>query len=54
MDNLSHIERLLPELRAYARSICSLHSNAEDLVQDTVERALRAENRPTPIDELRP
>ncbi|MFY9239495.1 MAG: RNA polymerase sigma factor [Roseovarius sp.] len=54
MDSLSHIERLLPELRAYARSICNLHSNAEDLVQDAVERALRAENRPTPIDELRP
>ncbi|MBZ8119549.1 RNA polymerase sigma factor [Roseovarius sp. LXJ103] len=54
MDSLSHLEHLLPELRAYARAICTQQSNAEDLVQDAVERALRAANRPTLVDELRP
>lgn len=54
MNNLSHIERLLPELRAYAKSICSSDDNVEDLVHDSVERALRSQTRPELIDDMRP
>ena len=54
MNNLSPIEILLPELRAYAASICSSDDIAEDLVQDAIERALRSVNRPALISELRP
>lgn len=54
MASLTHIEILLPELRAYAVAICSSRDDAEDLVQDAIERALRAEGRPRVLDELRP
>lgn len=54
MDDFSHIARLLPELRAYAKSICSSADNAEDLVHDAVERALRSQNCPALLDEMRP
>ena len=54
MVPLSQIELLLPEFRAYATAISSSPEDAEDLVQDAVERALRADNKPTSIDELRP
>lgn len=54
MDTLSHIERLLPELRAYARSLCRRDENAQDLVQDAVERALRSASRPARLEEIRP
>lgn len=54
MASLTQIEILLPELRAYAVAICSSRDDAEDLVQDAIERALRAEGRPRVLDELRP
>lgn len=54
MTSLSEIEILLPELRAYAASICASHDDAKDLVQDAIERALKADNRPARLDELRP
>lgn len=54
MASLTQIEILLPELRAYAVAICSSRDDAEDLVQDAIERALRAESRPRVLDELRP
>ena len=53
MGFLSQIEVLLPELRAYAVSICASRTDAEDLVQDAVERALKADNRPGQLNELR-
>ncbi|MEO3415031.1 RNA polymerase sigma factor [Roseovarius sp. CAU 1744] len=54
MASLTQIETLLPELRAYAIAICASGEDAEDLVQDAIERALRAANRPTRLVELRP
>ncbi|MDS1138379.1 RNA polymerase sigma factor [Nitratireductor indicus] len=54
MTHLSQIELLLPELRAYARSICGYAESPEDLVQDAVERTLRHETRPERTEELRP
>ncbi|MEO1138096.1 MAG: RNA polymerase sigma factor [Pseudomonadota bacterium] len=54
MAALTHIETLLPELRAYAISICASRDNAEDLVHDAIERGLRADSRPARIEELRP
>jgi RNA polymerase sigma-70 factor, ECF subfamily len=54
MASLTQIELLLPELRAYSRSICRSVSDAEDLVQDAIERALRTDGRPTKLDQLRP
>ncbi|MEM6587379.1 MAG: sigma-70 family RNA polymerase sigma factor [Pseudomonadota bacterium] len=54
MASLTQIELLLPELRAYALTICLGHQqDAEDLVQDAIERALRAQNRPVKLVELR-
>lgn len=50
----SNLEKLLPELRAYAGSITSGSHEAEDLVHDSVERALRSDARPAPVSELRP
>ncbi|MEO1066492.1 MAG: sigma-70 family RNA polymerase sigma factor [Pseudomonadota bacterium] len=54
MASLTQIERLLPELRAYATAISSSSNDAEDLVQDAIERALRTDNRPSLLEELRP
>ena len=54
MAQLTSIEILLPELRAYAIAICHSREEAEDLVQDAVERGLRSGGRPDPIGELRP
>lgn len=54
MTSLSQIEVLLPEFRAYAIAICSSPDDAEDLVQDAIERALRTDGRPKVLDELRP
>lgn len=54
MASLTQFELLLPELRAYARSICDPHHSAEDLVQDAIERALKSPNTPDRLAELRP
>ncbi len=54
MASLTQIEKLLPELRAYATAICASNDNAEDLVQDAIERALRTDRRPARLEELRP
>ena len=54
MDSFPHLESLLPELCAYARTICQREENAEDLVQDAIERAMRSESRPKTRSELRP
>lgn len=54
MSQLTFIEILLPELRAYAIAICHSRDEAEDLVQDAVERGLRSDRRPALLDELRP
>ncbi len=54
MASLTQIEILLPEFRAYAKVICASPDDAEDLVQDAIERALRVKSRPSLLDELRP
>ncbi len=54
MARQTSIEILYPEFRAYARSICDHPDEAEDLLQDAVERALRAASRPVRSEELRP
>jgi RNA polymerase sigma-70 factor, ECF subfamily len=54
MSSTSQLETLLPELRAYARSISASFDDAEDLVQEGIERALRATGRPDALDDLRP
>ncbi len=54
MVSFPHLESLLPELHAYARTFCAREENAEDLVQDAIERAMRSDNRPTKRSELRP
>ncbi len=54
MARLSLIESLLPELRAYSRFITAGGDDAEDLVQDAIERALRAPERPTVLASFRP
>jgi len=50
----SALTQLMPELRAYARSICTERADAEDLVGDAVERALTARNHPRDLKGLRP
>jgi RNA polymerase sigma-70 factor, ECF subfamily len=54
MASMSQIEILLPELRAYSRFIASGGDDAEDLVQDAVERALRAPGCPSDLQAFRP
>ncbi|EEE37378.1 RNA polymerase, sigma-24 subunit, ECF subfamily [Rhodobacteraceae bacterium KLH11] len=54
MSSLSQIEYLMPELRAYATTISKSRDDAEDLVQDAIERALRAKAPPNKLEELRP
>ncbi|WP_428647982.1 RNA polymerase sigma factor [Roseibium sp.] len=54
MPGLKDIEILLPEMRAYATSISRSADEAEDLVQDAVERTLRAPDRPGRLRDLRP
>ncbi len=54
MGSLTQIEVLLPELRAYARSICERPDAAEDLVQDAIERTLKSESPPNALSSLRP
>ena len=54
MASLTQIELLLPEFRAYSRSICTTQDEAEDLVQDAIERALRTDTCPNKLEQLRP
>lgn len=54
MASLTQLELLLPELRAYARSITSDVGEVDDLVQDAFERALRSNSQPNLLAELRP
>ena len=48
------LEQLLPELRAYARSLCGQADAADDLVQDAVERSLKSDSVPEGQAALRP
>lgn len=54
MDMNSALIHLMPEFRAYARSVSADPADADDLVSDAVERALTAENRPHDVDAIRP
>ena len=54
MSRRRHIERLLPELKAYAYSISDRREDGDDLVQDAVARALRADSPPRRLGEFRP
>ncbi|NRA89007.1 MAG: RNA polymerase sigma factor [Rhizobiales bacterium] len=54
MISLTQIKLLLPEFRAYSRSICRTQDEAEDLVQDAIERALRTDTCPSKLKQLRP
>ena len=54
MPALTDIEILLPEMRAYAMSISQSNEEADDLVQDAVERSLRAASKPSELNDLRP
>lgn len=54
MPSLSQIEILLPELRAYSRFITAGADDADDLVQDAIERALRTPGRPSVLQSFRP
>ena len=49
-----NIERLLPELKLYARAISDRREDGDDLVHDAVARALRAEAPPRSLVELKP
>lgn len=56
MDSVSirtDLPRLLPALRAYGRALCRNPQQADDLVQETILRALRAEGQFEPGTELR-
>lgn len=48
------VTALLPELRAYARSVADNAAEADDLVSDAVERAARAEAAPDTLTSLKP
>ncbi|MTI17126.1 sigma-70 family RNA polymerase sigma factor [Rhodobacteraceae bacterium RKSG542] len=48
------VVKLMPELRAYARSVASNPEEAEDLVSDAIERSANAAQCPQALDELRP
>lgn len=54
MDINSALIHLMPEFRAYARSVSADPADADDLVSDAVERALTAGNRPHELDAIRP
>jgi RNA polymerase sigma-70 factor (ECF subfamily) len=48
-----NIIEMLPHLRAFARSLTASPTDAEDLVSDTIVRALQAEHRFQPGSNLR-
>lgn len=48
------IKVLLPELIAYARSISDRIEDADDLVNDAIERGARSDKRPAGTEALRP
>ena len=54
MGSLTQFELLLPELRAYARSLGEEADAAEDLVHDAIERSLNSPNTPNMLSALRP
>ncbi|MCV2869606.1 hypothetical protein OEW28_13305 [Defluviimonas sp. WL0002] len=54
MKSPAKMDILLPELRAYARSLHSQPDISEDLVQDAVERTLKLSNIARALCELRP
>jgi|32_taG_2_1085360.scaffolds.fasta_scaffold00077_77 RNA polymerase sigma factor (sigma-70 family) len=54
MDDGAQIEVLLPELKAYATSVCRDPNESDDLVQDAVVRFIRSEKKPTDLGDIRP
>lgn len=51
---VDELERLLPEMRAFARSLCKDPILADDLVQDTCLKAWSAVDKFNPDNEMRP
>lgn len=47
------LTRLMPEFRAFARSVAVNPSDSDDLVQDAMERALRSDGVPEDVTSLR-
>lgn len=54
MDAWPLITQLLPELRAYARTLADSAQDAEDLVGDAIERTIRSDAYPRELASLRP
>ncbi len=54
MDGWPSITELLPDLRAYARTLADSAQDVEDLVGDAIERAIRSDSRPQSLESLRP
>jgi RNA polymerase sigma-70 factor, ECF subfamily len=54
MAKRMNIEILLPEMRAYAISITRSADEADDLVQDAIERSLKTDNKPETPERFRP
>ncbi len=54
MDAWPLITQLLPDLRAYARTLADSAQDAEDLVGDAIERTIRSDRYPRELDRLRP
>lgn len=54
MDVWPLITQLLPDLRAYARTLADSDQDAEDLVGDAIERAIRSGAAPEELASLRP
>jgi len=52
--NRRRIEKLVPDLKAYAIALCGDRDQAEDLVQEAIARALESGSRLKSADELRP
>ena len=52
-DLQASLSHLMPEFRAFARSVAVNPSDFDDIVQDAVERALRSDGVPTDVPSLR-